>query len=171
MSLIETVTVGSGGAASIEFTSIPQDGTDLVLLLSGGASGINQQVNLTINGDTGSNYLYVYLRGSSGSVSSAAPTGFSFFPMLVNSNSQTANTFGNSMAYFSNYAISGSKNVSFDHLNENNATATIMQIQASSWTGSAAITSLRLSLSNLVEHSTASLYKITKGSIPGVVVS
>jgi len=27
--LVETVTVGAGGASSIEFTSIPQDGTDL----------------------------------------------------------------------------------------------------------------------------------------------
>jgi hypothetical protein len=33
--LIETVTVGSGGAANIEFTSIPQTYTDLKLVISG----------------------------------------------------------------------------------------------------------------------------------------
>jgi len=34
MVAIQTVTVGSGGAANIEFTSIPQTYTDLVVVLS-----------------------------------------------------------------------------------------------------------------------------------------
>ena len=36
---IETVTVGSGGAASIEFTNIPQTYTDLMILYSSRSAG------------------------------------------------------------------------------------------------------------------------------------
>ena len=40
--LISSVTVGSGGAASIEFTSIPADYTDLLLKVSMRCAGSQQ---------------------------------------------------------------------------------------------------------------------------------
>ena len=53
-SLIETVTVGSGGAASIEWTAINQDGQDLVIVLSSrnGEAVTNVSSTIQINGVT-----------------------------------------------------------------------------------------------------------------------
>jgi hypothetical protein len=73
---IATVTVGGGGASSIEFTSIPGTYQHLQVRLIGrssstGATGNN--FDLTLNGDTASNYAYhgLYgeaLRGGDGGV-------------------------------------------------------------------------------------------------------
>ena len=48
MTLIETVEVGAGGASSIQFDSIPQDGIDLVIRMSArnevGAGGLLHEI-------------------------------------------------------------------------------------------------------------------------------
>jgi hypothetical protein len=62
--LISSVTVGAGGASSIDFTSIPATYTDLLIKVSArGASGAsNITGTLRFNSDAGSNYsaLRVY---------------------------------------------------------------------------------------------------------------
>jgi hypothetical protein len=163
--LIETVTVGSGGAASIEFTGIPQDGVDLVLKFSvrvvGAGSGF-KDYSLHLNGETtGTNYGYTQLLGTgSNDVSYSGPE--SRFTMEINDPSSTSNTFSNSSVYFSNYTSSVAKSVSIDSVGENNATSGRQEITAGSWNNTAAITSITLKhSSNTAQYSTASLYKIT----------
>jgi len=53
MTHISTVQVGAGGAASINFTSIPQTGTDLALVMSGrlSAGNVRTYALLRINSD------------------------------------------------------------------------------------------------------------------------
>ena len=55
---IASVTVGSGGASSIDFTSIPSTYTDLVVVhsLRGTNAAVYQQARIQFNGDTASNY-------------------------------------------------------------------------------------------------------------------
>ena len=68
---IATVTVGSGGAADVEFTSIPGTFTHLQIrsLAQTDRSGIGRDiVNIRINNDTGSNYARHYLSGDGASV-------------------------------------------------------------------------------------------------------
>lgn len=160
MTLVETIEVGAGGAASISFTSIPQDGTDLVLKFSLRSSGGDNVCFLRFNGST-SNYSNRYLNGTGSSVSSGTDT--SIYQSIATSSS-TANTFSSGLSYIANYAVSQNKSVSSDSVNENNATGARQLLVAGLWSDTSAITSLSLVLAgnNFVENSTASLYKITK---------
>ena len=53
---IQTVTVGSGGASSIDFTSIPQTYTDLCLVYSARLTTTDTNWRLKINGSASSIY-------------------------------------------------------------------------------------------------------------------
>jgi hypothetical protein len=164
-SLIQTVTVGAGGAASIEFTDIPQDGVDLVCLLSARLLVSNESgVYLRINGNTTTDYAFLKLlgQGSGTPLSSAVNYGGTTslnLGALVGNN--TANTFGSMSIRFSNYTSSANKAISVDAVTENNATLAYQQITAASFRGAGAITSLEFGIfSSYAEHTTASLYKI-----------
>jgi hypothetical protein len=171
MQLIATSTVGSGGASSIEFTSIPQDGTDLVVRLSARNSGAAGACQVTINNDTtDANYTLIYLRGTGSAVETASAN--TRYVMQIVPSSYTANTFSNSELYLSNYTSSSEKSASENGVSENNATANGLNIRAWRWSGTSAITSLKLEgVTSFVEHSTVSLYKITSGSDGTTLVS
>lgn len=164
MQLIETIEVGAGGAASIEFLDIPQDGVDLQVMLSGRYDGTNQAgAYLQFNGST-SGYTTRYIRGDGSSVSSATSTAFGIYiDRTIPGTTYTSNTFNNAACYISNYTSSVAKSVSQDHVSENNATEAYAGISAGVWSGTAAISSIKIPLSsgNFVQYSTASLYKIT----------
>jgi hypothetical protein len=165
--LIETVTVGSGGAASIEFTSIPQNGVDLLLKVSGrdtGSGGEAGGVQIQFNNVTTSSYSWRRLTGNGSSAGSLSITGDAIsIPFSSVGSSATASTFGNASALISNYTSSVAKSVSGDGVSENNATESYQAIVAGSWSGTDAISSIQIkpSSTNWAEHSTASLYKIT----------
>ena len=162
--LVETIEVGSGGASSIEFTGIPQDGVDLQILISGrgSRSATDSQLRVAFNGDTASNYDVRKLTGESGSVTSSAVNFNSVIFGEMSAATATANTFGSSSVYISNYTSSAAKSLSTDSVTENNATQNKITIAAGAWSGTAAITSLLLTTNvSFVQYSTASLYKIT----------
>ena len=162
-SLIETVTVGAGGASSITFAAIVQEsGSDLLCVLSarGGGTGITGAV-LSLNADTtNANYTAKQLEGNGASASSNAdyPRPIAWIP----DSSYTSNTFGNASFYISNYASSAYKSISTDGVSENNATTAYQVIHASTWNDTSAVTSLVVGSSRggFAEYSTASLYKI-----------
>lgn len=163
LSLVQTVTVGSGGAASIDFTSIPQTGTDLLVVFSGRTSDTAANALVKFNGSTANltaRRLYGYNPESFGVGSDTA-----FTIGDIGGTSTTANTFSNGQVYIPNYAGSTNKSFSVDEVYENNGNAGKF-IVAGLWSNTAAITSLSLYLSggNWVQYSTASLYTITKGS-------
>ncbi len=156
---IATVTVGSGGAASIEFNSIPQTYTDLVIKSTSRGNG--SFVRAEFNGDTGGNYSARFVRGN-GSTSASSTQTF-IIPDVSNASSWTANTFSNSEMYIPNYNVSGiAKSTSTDLVSENNATENYMALVASNWTGTDAITSIRIFIGSgtLDEGSIFSLYGI-----------
>lgn len=165
MSLVSTITVGAGGAASISFTGIPATGTDLLVVLSGrGASDDIAQVFMTLNGDVYGSAIWLTGSGSSASSSSGSTFRVGFTNPAPSS---TANTFSNLSVYLPNYAGSSNKAYSYEHVSENNATAVTTEMGAGLWPNTAAITSLSLYIQagvKLAQYSTASLYTITKGS-------
>ena len=64
---IQTVTVGAGGQSSISFSSIPSTYKHLqirMFMQSNRGTYGTDNVSLRINGDSGTNYVYHYLRGS-----------------------------------------------------------------------------------------------------------
>ena len=163
-SLIETVTVGAGGAASIEFTAIPQDGSDLVLSLSSRADSTSSLGLIKINGVASggsSGYTAKFLTGNGGSAFSGGDSVYAraWFP---NRSDSTANTFSNGNIYFSNYAATGAKTWSSDSVEETNSGLPYAAIIAGSFSATSAITSLSVlhETGNFVQYSTASLYKI-----------
>lgn len=158
---IATTTVGSGGAASIEFTSIPATYTDLIILTSTRCSGTDSDIRLTFN-TSGGTYTLRKLLGNGSTASSE--TGSNAF-LRNNPSGATASTFTNSMVYIPNYAGSNAKSLSADSVAENNGTTAVAQLTAGNWSGTSAITSIKIDSTSgpsqtLVEHSTATLYGI-----------
>jgi hypothetical protein len=73
---IATVTVGSGGSASVSFSSIPATYTHLQIRAIAKSNGGQDSLDLTFNGDTGgSQYTYhsLYGNGSSAGVDVSRP--------------------------------------------------------------------------------------------------
>lgn len=166
LSLVSTVTVGAGGAASISFTGIPQTGTDLLLVVSA-RSAFTASLDdflLKING-ANTNLTTRSLLGSGSSASSFSNTNYAF--LTEQPTSPTASTHINAQVYIPNYAGSTTKPFSIDGVSENNATAAYQHIGANLWNSTSAITGISISCasgSNLDQYSTASLYTVTKGS-------
>ena len=182
MQHIETVTVGSGGAASITFMAvgdIPSEYTDLLIvtsLRSNRAGEVADEALVRFNGDTGSNYsvrrLYTYV--VSGFVGSSADTGTSLRRSHTGANGATANTFGSGQIYIPNYRSSVAKSVSREDVTENNNTEAWLSIVAGLRSGTDPITSITIFPevgSAFMEFSSASLYGITAGSDGIVAVS
>ena len=163
--LIETIEVGAGGAASIEFTSIPQDGVDLLLVTSVRLStGNSPFLYWRANSDSGSNYTHRRLSGDGSTASSGSSSGTTQgWIGRVSGGSDTANTAGNTATYFSNYTSTANKSISSDAVAENNATYAEQYIIASSYTTSSPISSLSVipASGTIEQYSTASLYKIS----------
>jgi hypothetical protein len=166
MELIETKTLGTA-ASSIEFTSIPQDATDLLIFTSLRTStNSDTPVLLQFNGN-GIGYSSRWIAGDSSGTSSNSQISVAAFTYgYLNADNQTANTFSNHSVYISNYTAALDKSMSADSVNENNSASAIRWIAAGLWANAAAITSLSVicGVGNLVAGSTVSLYKITKGS-------
>jgi len=160
-----TVTVGSGGAATIDFASIPATYTDLLLKVSTriGDSNTWSDFLVSFNGIT-TNYSDRFLYGSGTSAASGTDSGAGL-QTRTSTTANTASTFGNTEIYIPNYAGSNYKSASYDQVSENNATGAIVILTAGLWSNTAAITSITLtpiSSNNFVQYSTASLYGILK---------
>lgn len=176
MQLIQTVTVGAGGQASITFSSIPATFTDLLLVISSrnNSTAIGDSILPTINGSTANfsgRLLYGAGSGSGVGVNLARYFGSS------NGGATTSNTFSSTSIYIPNYAASTNKSFSVDSVLETNGTESYQYIYAGLWSSTAAINTIAINndtfngATGFVQHSSASLYGILKGSSGGVVVS
>jgi hypothetical protein len=159
---IASVTVGSGGAASIAFTSIPSTYTDLVVKISGRNTSSGDWFNLNFNSST-ANFSGRQLFGTGGGVFSYTKTdGTEAF--VNNNSSTTASTFSNSEIYIPNYSGSANKSFSVDSVTENNGATAYAVLYAGLWSNTAAITSLTFTpnANTLAQYTTATLYGISK---------
>ena len=170
MQPIYTQTVGSGGAASITFNSIPQDFTDLRLIASSRMGSASGNYGVRFNADATNSYSWTYLTGNGTSSSSGRLGSASLTELVVgqiNGTDTTADVFSYSSISIPNYTLSNFKQVSADGIRENNATTGIQILDASMWLKTAAITSLTIrpyaGNGTFVQHSTFTLYGITKG--------
>ena len=164
--LIQHREVGAGGAASIEFTNIPQTYTDLYLVVSLRTTFATDQdhVDLLFNGSS-ANQTHRLMRGDGSSAAS-----FTLSRMYTNSNSSTSNTFGNMAFYIPNYTSSNAKIISTDSVTEGNATSENQAIQATLWNDTSSISSIEIvsaNSANFVQYSSASLYGVSKYNVAG----
>ena len=164
--LIASSTVGSGGAANIEFTSIPGTYTDLLLNFSGRSvkSNTSEDVKIQFNSSTTS-YSDRYLIGNGSAASSGSGASNGIYNLIIPAATATASTFSNNLVYIPNYAGSNNKSVSIDAATENNATLSYLNLVAGLWSNSSAITSIKIvpdTANNLAQYTTAYLYGIVK---------
>jgi hypothetical protein len=166
---IATVTVGSGGAANIEFTSIPQTYTDLLVKASLRDNRTDSPVTdtvITFN-SSGSGYSIRMLYGdaSFSTPGSATTSGAVYIAgQYQNTNQTTSNTFSNTEIYIPNYTSSNNKSISVDAVTETNGTPIYASIVAGLWANSSVISSIKLApmygTLAYVQHSSATLYGI-----------
>lgn len=160
---IQTYTLTST-AASVTFSSIPQNYTDLKIVVSARTDRASVQdiMLLSFNGSTTS-FSAKYLEGNGSTAGSYTDQARGFGN--ADGANATSNTFGNTELYIPNYTGSSNKSWSGDGVNETNATAAYSSLFAGLWSNTAAITSIALtgSSSNFVSGSTFTLYGISNG--------
>jgi hypothetical protein len=161
--LIASSTVGSGGATTIDFTSIPSTYTDLLLKVSlrGDQASNTNAYLISFNGSsTTFTNRRVYGNGASAASDSGSTNDF----LVANGSSTTANTFQNGDIYIPNYAGSTNKSFSIDEVVENNATTGYNILSAGLWSTTSAINRVTLTgngSTKFVQYSTAYLYGIS----------
>lgn len=169
MTKISSVTVGAGGQASIDFTSIPSTYDDLVILTQLKSS------RLTANGydypslkfnDSSSGFSMRQYYASAGSVASYTDSSISW--ACWNSHaSTTANVFSNDRVYIYDYKTSNNKPFSIDATHPSNSSTLkgIVYMVEGLWSNSSAITKISITPSageTWVQNSNAILYGITR---------
>ena len=161
LKVIGKVTVGAGGQAAIEFTSIPATYTDLKIVMSlrYAAANNSDDVNISFNGST-ANFTgrRVYGSGSgTGSDTNNRSVG------ITTGSVTTANTFSNCEINILNYLSANYKSYSTSQVGENNGTTAYQIVTAGLWSDTSAITSITLTpaTSSFVQYSTAYLYGIS----------
>jgi hypothetical protein len=162
--LLEKITVGAAGAASVTFSNIPQTGyTDLIVKYTGRANdnGVTDGFALLFNGST-TNYTGRQLSGNGSTATSVASTGTRWAG--VNGTAATANTFANGEFYIPNYTSSNYKTYTLDYVIENNSSTKNMALSGVLWSDNAAVTSIELidSGKTLLQHCTFYLYGVAK---------
>lgn len=164
---IQTVTVGAGGASSIEFTSIPSTYTHLQIrgLVKNNSTSLTADVNqLQFNADTATNYNTHYLQGDGAAATSAA---------VANSPSIYAGICARSNAsYTSMFGVSVIDVLDYTNTNKNKTVRTLSGVDmngsgylfysSGAWRNTNAITSIKLFVSgnNYVQYSSFALYGI-----------
>jgi hypothetical protein len=165
--LIQTTTVGSGGASTIDFTSISATYKDLCLKYSlrTSAAGTNDGGFVIFNNDSGANYSRKQLYGTGSVVASDGATGLTYVQLgPINGSGSTANTFSIGELYIPNYvSTTAEKSTSGFGAHESNNTLAYLAIGTTLWNPAtqAAINQITLSTgSGMLQYSTASLYGI-----------
>jgi hypothetical protein len=168
---IKTVELATA-QAFVQFDSIPQDYSDLVVLMSARSSQSSRSTAITVafNYDNSSSYSFKKLIGYDSSQvygGSGSGTPAQVPEIDVTGNSATANTFGNTSFYISNYTSASAKSVSVDQTSENNSSnAYVLGINSYLYSSANPITSIQFGLQghNYMAGTTISLYGVKRGS-------
>ena len=161
--LIASNTVGSGGAANIEFTSIPATYTDLLVLLSLRTENSSGGDTVRVQFNSSASDFTVKEVSSSGTAAGTSSRSDGYIGFM-NANTSTSNTFSSISLYIPNYASSTNKSYSVDKVSEQSGSEAYAEIIAGLWSQTAAITTLKFipaSGSDIAQHSTAYLYGIS----------
>jgi hypothetical protein len=160
---IATVSVGGGGAADVEFTSIPATYTHLQIRGIGAmtASGPDD-LRIRFNADTGNNYARHYIVGS-GSAASASGTATTSFGIIgANPLPTTANTFGAAIVDILDYANTNKYKTMRALAGYDANGSGYVGLSSALWQNTNAITSIKLypAASTFPQYSSFALYGI-----------
>lgn len=165
--------VTSASQASIDFVSIPNTFTDLVVRYSLRTTLIGgpfyfDDMGVRFNGDTTSTiYSRSLIRARQGSMGVFSTTDATFFPFFEsNAGNATANSFGNGEMWISNYATSSFKGLTINGGSETQHNSEVVTgIISGCYKSTSPITSIKIYSQNgmnIVQNSTAYLYGVSK---------
>jgi hypothetical protein len=165
MQPIYTRTVGSGGASSVTFNSIPQGFTDLKVVLSvrSTAGDYYTNVMMSFNGGTTASFSDSIIFGQN-SVAIAARNSYGAGATILTGyapgSTSTANMFSNNEISILKYSSGDYKQCIFNSASENNSSTNyLMSISAGLWKNNDPITSITFTCAgSFVENSTFTLY-------------
>lgn len=167
--LLSSVTVSSGSSvSSIDFTNIPNDYSNLLVLASARSSRASNTADgldmylVTSGGVISSSYLYRGVQVGGGSIYNTSTSYEQGWGGSAPASSATASTFSNSSFYIPNYAGSNQKTYAVDSTAENNATEGWVSMNHGVNSTTSAITGLRFFCGNgnLMPYSSFYLYGI-----------
>jgi hypothetical protein len=162
---IATVTVGSGGQSSIDFTSIPSTYKHLQIrgIARSSAAVTASNCRLRFNSDTGSNYAYHYLGGDGAAAYAGATSSTDRgYAGLTSGASASANIFGVLIIDVLDYANTN-KNKTVRALSGVDLNGSgYVELDSSLWMNTTAVSSLSLFFNsgNFAQYSSFALYGI-----------
>jgi hypothetical protein len=165
---ISTVTVGSGGSAEVNFTSIPATYKHLQIRIFGKLSITNdpqlENVRFQFNGDTASNYTRHAFEGDGASVTSTGNASLGQnYALLPRSFSGTTNMFGNAIVDILDYTNTNKFKTQrvFGGADFNGSGQ--VYLLSGVWRNTSAISSIKIfnfGATNFLEYSSFALYGI-----------
>jgi hypothetical protein len=158
---IRTETIASA-QASVTFSSIPSNYTDLVLVCNLGSTSALQAIIMRANGDTGSNYSYMVVRGNGSTVIREQQSNQTQVRISVAVDTTTGAGDENIITNIMNYSNTNTFKTFLGRAN--NASTNGSEANVSMWRSTAAIYQLDIGLtgSTFVAGSTFSLYGIAR---------
>jgi hypothetical protein len=160
----------TSAASSVTFSNIPQNYTDLKIVLSTRTTypAVNDGMNIILNGST-SNFTFRQFYGTGTSVNAQTNSGSINVGPNTSADSATASTFGNAEIYISNYTSTTAKLIDVDGVGETNGTTSYIGMNATLWNPgtNVPITSVGFISANgaynIIAGSTFTLYGISNG--------
>lgn len=162
--LIQTITTTSN-VPSITFSNIPQDGSDLYILVSARSTAAANwhPLRFVFNSDTG-NYFQRRIYGFATTVDPS----YDSWGIEMPGTNVVSNLYGSASITIADYSSSSlQKLVVFQFSSGNTTSSSLNQVAAGKWTGTAPLTSLSFDAegtNNIAAGSVFSLYKFTPGS-------
>lgn len=168
---LSTVTVPSGGVASITFAAIPQGYKHLQVrhsCISNRTTFAIEDLTIRFNGDTGANYSYHLLRGNGSTAAAGAAANASFVYLDVASGTSVSNYFGVGVTDILDYADTSKFKTtrSLTGIDTNGSVAGEfgrVALQSGNWRNTVAINSMVISPLNgtqFNQHSQFTLYGV-----------
>lgn len=141
MKKLQTITVGAGGQSTLDFTSISQVYTDLLIEVSmrDNISGVSNDAVLNINGSA---ITFKQMYGTGVNVGSNTPAQIA---RPVVGGTATANTFGNTQIYITNYSNTTLvKPIVVDSVCETNGSESYQVLGVGTYASATAVTSIQI---------------------------
>lgn len=153
---LATVTVPSGGAASVVFSGIPSGYKHLQLRYSvqdNRGTFNDSQLLVRVNSDTGSNYAIHYLRGNGSATEAIGSTSQTGWNNLTTTASAATNNFAGGIMDILDYANTNKNKTmrlltGFDNNNSGTGSVGLIYLYSGLWMNTSAITSISIA-SNL----------------------
>ena len=162
---IATTTVGSGGASSVDFTSIPSTYTHLQVryLARGSFAGNEIQMRMRLNSDTGSNYARHLLEGDGATAAAYATASGNLMALgSIPAATGTASAFGAGVVDILDYTNTNKYTTSRALSGQDRNGAGTIDLASSLWMNTNAVTTVSVfpDSGNLTQYSIVALYGI-----------